>query len=214
MTDQLRESISALMDGEADELELKRILSLHHSAQDKDGISNTWSRYHLARDTMHNTVPESEFRHLDISQQVSMLISKEPLCVSEEKVSAQWWRPAAGFAVAASVAAAVVFTVQSVEYTNPGFNNGPLAAGQASVASRVYPVQGSSMQASTGGSSTTVGYQAIDQFPGNIAGSKAAADFEAQKRLEKYMLRHTENAALNNGQGMMSFARVVSFEEQ
>ena len=49
-------------------------------------------------------------------------------------------------------------------------------------------------------------------LPGGIAASRAAADQEAKNRLQKYMLRHTESAALNNGQGMISFARVASFE--
>lgn len=214
MTEQLQESISALMDGEADELELRRILSTAHSDEDNDAISRTWSRYHLARDAMHNTEQEAEFRHLDISRQVSMAIGQETVSVPKQQVLAQWWKPAAGFAVAASVAAAVVFGVQSVEQTVPGFNHGLPSAGQATVASRVYPVRGVSMQASAGDVSNRVRYQAFDQLPGDIDGSRAAADLEAQKRLQKYMLRHTENAALNNGQGMMSFARVASFEEQ
>jgi len=44
------------------------------------------------------------------------------------------------------------------------------------------------------------------------ATSQVVADLEAQKRLERYMLRHTERAALNNGQGMISYARIVSSE--
>jgi sigma-E factor negative regulatory protein RseA len=38
--------------------------------------------------------------------------------------------------------------------------------------------------------------------------ASANPDELAQQRLQHYLLRHTERAALNNGQGLISFARV------
>ena len=40
MSDQLRESISALMDGEADELELRRIMSTDND----ESVRSTWGQ--------------------------------------------------------------------------------------------------------------------------------------------------------------------------
>jgi sigma-E factor negative regulatory protein RseA len=234
MSDQLRESVSALMDGEADELELRRLLS----TENEESVKQTWARYHLVRDVIQDN-DTSAYRHLDISSQVSVAINQSDSGVGkidqlEATVGQQmgssgvndsladgnkapevaaWWRPMAGFAVAASVAMAVVVGVQTLD-TNvtPGFSSGLPIAGQATTTSRVYPVAGASMQAS-GGSGSAVRYQPVE-LPGDIAASRAAADLEARDRLEKYMLRHTEHAALNNGQGMISFARVASFDEK
>ncbi|ARN75352.1 sigma-E factor negative regulatory protein [Oceanicoccus sagamiensis] len=215
MSEHLRESVSALMDGEADELELRRLLA----AENADTVNRSWSNYHLVRDSLHSTEQSSEFRHLDISQQVSMAIAEESAAAGAAtdtvEKPARWWQPAAGFAVAASVAVVVVFGVQTVDQSSQGLNSSPAVAttvssSQAAVASRVYPVQAASMQASSTG---TVSLSS-GELPGDNAATKAAADIEAQKRLEKYILRHTERAALNNGQGVISFARVPSFEEQ
>ncbi len=211
MSEQLRESISVLMDGEADELELRRLLS-ELSDEHKQTVDKTWSRYHLARDVMQGNDQGLAYQHLDISKQVSAAINNEPLAVSDSpSVASKLFKPVAGFAVAASVAMAVVVGVQSVNSVGPDLN-GPTAA-QPALASRVYPVQGTSLQAAGGSASGGVNYHGTE-LPGGIALSRAAADLEAQKRLEKYILRHTERAALNNGQGMISFARVASYETE
>ena len=198
MSDQLRESVSALMDGEADELELRRLLS----AENDESVKETWARYHLARDVMQDN-DAGAYRHLDISSQVSIAINQSDSGVGDGEIdqvettasqqvndsglngslanggehskAAAWWRPVAGFAVAASVAMAVVVGVQTVD-TNvtPGFSSGLPVASQAAATSRVYPVVGASMQAS-GGSGSAVRYQPTE-LPGDIAASRAAAD--------------------------------------
>lgn len=206
MNDQLKESVSALMDGETDELELRRLLS-HEQGE---FIDRQWSRYHLVRDVIQDNDTAASFRHLDISQEVAAVVCQEGAS-SRPSIAAQWWRPVAGFAVAASVAMAVVVGVQSTKQLAPGFNP---EAGAAPVvaASKVYPVQGASLQAAEGNGGV-VTYRATE-LPGGLATSRAEADLEAQKRLDKYILRHTERAALNNSQGVISFARVASFESE
>ena len=204
MSEHLRESVSALMDGEADKLELRRLLA----AENTEAVNNIWSRYHLVRDSLQNTEQVDEFRHLDISQQITTAIAEET-AVTPQQANHPWWKPAAGFAVAASVAVAVVFGVQTAEQSNSGFNviaEGP----QPAVSSRAYPMQSVSMQASSAGAANLP----ANQLPGVAAASKAAANLEAQKHLEKYMLRHTERAALNNGQGVIPLARVTHIEDQ
>ncbi len=211
MSEHLRESVSALMDGEADDLELRRLLAAENTGK----VSGSWSRYHLVRDTLQNPGQDAEFRHLDISQQISIAIAEETETTTampeQSENSNPWWKPAAGFAVAASVAMVVVFGVQTVDQSSPTLNSNSIAVGSQPVtSSRVYPVQAASMQASSNGAVSL----SSSELPGDAAASKAAADLEAQKRLDKYILRHTERAALNNGQGVISFARVASFEEQ
>ncbi len=221
MSEQLRESVSALMDGEANELELRRLLSTT-TDEHVQVLDETWSRYHLLRDVMHNNTADVSFRQLDISAQLREAISAEPLSSAQDDVlsvstdqgikkgQSFFLKPLAGFAVAASVAVAVVVGIQSMNQFGPALS-APVAA-QPVLASRVYPVQGVSLQASEG-SAAAVSYRHTE-LPGGVASSRAAANLEAQKRFDKYMLRHTERAALNNGQGMISFARVASFESE
>lgn len=49
MDDRKKESISALMDDEANEIELQRLLS----KEDPEALLKTWSRYHLMRDALN-----------------------------------------------------------------------------------------------------------------------------------------------------------------
>jgi sigma-E factor negative regulatory protein RseA len=212
MSDQLRESLSALMDGEADELELRRLLS-EASLSHVDMVDKTWVSYQLVREVIQGgeqglSPQDRAYKHLDISRSVGAAIRNETQATRTDRPAmSALLKPLAGFAVAASVAVAVVLGVQSVAPVNSGMD--ATANTQPALASRVYPVQGASLQASAGGSA--VSYPSTE-MPGGIALSRSAADIEAKKRLEKYLLRHTEHAALNNGQGLIPYARVANFE--
>ena len=65
----LHESLSAVMDNEADELELRRVL-----AGDNPELRATWSRYQLARAAMHKELIEPR---LDIAAAVSAALADE-----------------------------------------------------------------------------------------------------------------------------------------
>ena len=49
MSEQLKESLSAVMDGEADEFEIRRVLN---EAADDPELRGVWERYHLVRSVM------------------------------------------------------------------------------------------------------------------------------------------------------------------
>ena len=198
MSKQWQESLSALVDDEADDLELRRILS----QQSPEQVNDLWSRYHRVKSLM-NDEAETKFTQLDISSQVSALVVDEPAHRSAQSSNANWWRPVASFAVAASVAVAVVVGVQ---YSTP---NGASVSPAATVASsRVYPA---AINGAVGNVTASAQVNTAAALP---SGSQLASTEDAEKRLEKYMLRHTQRAALNNNQGMMSFARVASFETE
>ena len=108
-------------------------------------------------------------------------------------------RPLASFAVAASVFAVVLVGSQFV-----GGGAGPadpVAADRASPTGMVNTLGGSAVRA---GYATT---------PLQRAAPVPASDYNAiaRERLERYMLQHTEEAALNAPQGMMPYARVATF---
>ena len=200
MNDQIRESLSALMDGEANELELERVLK--HS--DDELVRATWVRFHMASRTMQDG--ESRQSGIDISARVMAALNDEPEL--EIKPVARWMnflRPAASFAVAASVFATVL--VGSQFYGLLGVGG---AAGDAPVelANRVSTV---GMVNTLGGSAVRAGH-ALPAL--RAAPASRGTDFNrlARQRLQRFMLSHTEQASLNAPQGMMPYARVASFE--
>lgn len=72
MSDKSFESISALMDNQADDLELRRLLK---EMQTNDAIANKWSQFHLARDILHK---ESSFtRPIDLTARVRDALQAE-----------------------------------------------------------------------------------------------------------------------------------------
>ena len=201
MSEQLRESLSALMDGESEELELRRVLA----HKDTEMINKTWAGFHRSKDAMEGQV--SPFSDWDISSKVSAALANETIeVVTEKEAKAQsfWLKPVAGLAVAASVMMAVVVGVQSLHPAQTG-----MTGEQPALASRVYPA---AMSGGGGVGGVTVSAQ-VQQGVG-LPGAQAAADLATQQRLEKFMLLHTEHAALNNGKGLMPYARVASFEAE
>lgn len=68
MDERMRESISALMDNEANELELQRVLS----QRDQEELKTVWQDYHAIRDVVRNEAPMSF--SIDVSDAVSKAI--------------------------------------------------------------------------------------------------------------------------------------------
>ena len=100
------ESLSALMDGEAQELELRRLLQQLPS---DSALRAKWSRYQLASSILHKQ-SHSRATSFDFADAVQRAIQQE---VSVEKNTAGGWQKnAMRFAVAASVTLAVVTGVQ------------------------------------------------------------------------------------------------------
>lgn len=117
MTDRTIESVSALMDGEVEEFELRR--SLDKIAEDSEA-SERWRRYHVARSVMKGEAVAAV--DIDISGSVmAALNDEEPFTTSKEPSSEQktfrtsemFWKPLTSMAVAASVTAVVIFGAQN-----------------------------------------------------------------------------------------------------
>ncbi len=114
----LQESLSAVMDNEADELELRRVLN----AVDDNETRATWSRYQVARAAMHK---ELLLPKLDIAAAVSAALADEATPV---KVARGPWRSLGRLAVAASVTVAVLAGVRL--YNQDDISGAQLAAQQ------------------------------------------------------------------------------------
>lgn len=135
------ESLSALMDGEAEELEFRRILQW--LPQDAE-IRETWSRYQLAASILHkqNITP---LPSLDFANAVRSAIELEALGAHKpaaENLSAWklvWKKNLLSMATAASVALAIVTGVQ---WRNQGSDTQQIATTVPSPVTVKYQVNG------------------------------------------------------------------------
>ncbi len=103
-----RESLSALLDNEADDLELRRFLK---SCEQNPVLLETWERYSLAQSALHESVvPVSS----SLSGKIAAQIEKEAFLSSMAASPGRpaWQQGLAKMAIAASVAAVFMFAVQ------------------------------------------------------------------------------------------------------
>ncbi|MAM56674.1 MAG: anti-sigma factor [Salinicola sp.] len=107
---QVHESFSALMDNEADEFDLRRVLKRLDTASQE---SDTWRRYHLARSMMRRE--RDAIVDIDISGDVMAALADEPVPVREpagQPGKRHSFSMMGGAAVAAAVSLMVITGVQ------------------------------------------------------------------------------------------------------
>lgn len=194
MKEKQNESLSALMDGELDEMALHRVLK---DVENNPEMRDTWSRYHAGRDAMKGT--ESQFLHLDISGSVSAAIQNESMDSNENASNKSWFKAVAGLGIAASVTFAVVLGARF----NPLVETAPgqQLANQSEV-KMVKPSVQSLPSASM-----------IAQSPTNVENLDEEQLQQAQERLNSYLKQHAQDSALGQGRTAMPYARVVNFEK-
>jgi sigma-E factor negative regulatory protein RseA len=120
MSDKHNEQLSALVDSaEVDEAVLERMLK-------DDQQRSAWHRYQLAGAIIRNEAKAG--MPLDISAAVAAQVAEEPAIVAprarrswlKSAANDSWWRPAASFAVAASVALVTVIGVHNYQVSPTG----------------------------------------------------------------------------------------------
>lgn len=115
MSQNTRESLSALMDGESEELELRRVLK---ALPDDGDAADTWRRYHLARSLMQRD--HGVDISVDLSAGIMARLSDEPAPLVDDTREPAAARPARtprvslmrGAGVAAAVSLMVITGVQ------------------------------------------------------------------------------------------------------
>ncbi len=189
------ESLSALMDGESQELELRRLLQC---LPDDSELRAKWARYHAASSILHKDQYPPAFS-LGFADAVQVAIQKEQSFGLNSRESENlletdesWRKSAARFAVAASVALVVVTGVQwqqrmsATEHlaaTIPATKNATKAASLESVTTA--PLAGGKLLA---------------------AGMLMPA---GDKPYERYMQYNLEHASIETGRGIVPLAPVA-----
>lgn len=186
MTEQEQERLSALVD---DHLNRNEILTaLGRLAADAQQQA-TWNRYHLIGDAMRReTGPLVDSL---LAQRISRSIEAEPVVFAPaalKRPPAKWFRPAAGVAIAASVAA-LALTI-APQFINPeqGTPQTPAVA--------INPAPPAQLI-----------YVAEDGTRWELLGKP-----KVESRLNSYLVNHQEYAPAGNMKGIMPFASFVSYD--
>ena len=160
--ERLGESLSAVMDGEADDLALRRLIQ--DSATDPE-LAEKWEHYHLARDLIHGRgIPVSS----GFSERVAAAVYAETVPRAASVTRIGLTQQLVKFAVAATVAVVAVITLQS-EMNEPELPAASLSAAQTS----------RQPDAETPGQVFLAGSESVV--------SPAPVDPEAQRRLRVYI---------------------------
>jgi sigma-E factor negative regulatory protein RseA len=178
MSNQFDERFSALVDGE--EVQASEILS---RIQNDNELRQRWQRYHLVRDALTGHVEGQSLP--DISVQVSQALENEPTVLAPKpKVSRlkTVYKQASGFAVAATVAAVAVITVQQSQVAQT--NNAQIAAVD---------------NPSTNVQVTTVSHS-----------DNSRLDSAVESKLSGYLVQHNEYSVTAKMQGALPYMRIVS----
>ncbi|MCP1313839.1 MULTISPECIES: sigma-E factor negative regulatory protein [unclassified Halomonas] len=232
-----RESLSALMDGESDELELRRVLKALPGESD---AADTWRRYHLARSMMQRE--RSVDVSVDLSAGILARLQDEPAPLAEMPATASTQRPArVSFARGAGVAAAVsLMVITGVQFLNSDGSPRQASQGSSDLAStsidsgaQVQPVGLAASQADMpmfeptafrmNGQSGRSGFMNVSESaPGAPAATTAAQTFSAPtsamdsdqiRLLQTYLEQHAQGAAGGSGDSWMPLLRSSSAVE-
>ncbi|WP_028240503.1 RseA family anti-sigma factor [Stutzerimonas azotifigens] len=195
----LHESLSAVMDNEADELELRRVLADSGETE----LRSTWSRYQIARAAMHKELIEPR---LDIAAAVSAAIADEAAPVKPAEHKRSVWQNVGRIAVAASVTVAVL---AGVRLYNGGADSAPQMAQQAA-----QPAPSGLSVPQAQGPAMLAGYSEGEADAGQAAQDTTAVEGWHEQRLPEYVRQHAQQAAFGGSETALPYARAASMEER
>jgi len=215
--ERLEQSLSALMDGEATEMETHRLLK---AASEDPQLRERWKRYHMASASIKG---EPAITSVDYSAAISAAIDQEP--AHRTSALAVFAGSAGRFAIAASVALVAVFGVQQL--------NSPAGTSLLNSGSEISEFAGVETPAeSTGpaiqfpsGFQPTINARTVSVGGNNKSSQRIMPVLEFQQQsqqqikqqyseaelrayLNNVMTKHSSHAALNSNQGMLPFARL------
>ena len=218
----LAESISALMDNQASELELQRILKA--CDQDAD-VKATWSRYQIVSASLRGE--QVSVIGSDFAARISATIDEEAALVAQptavtKKSQQGWFYQLGRVALVASVAGGVVLGVNQMNVTDP-------VAGQIATNAIVAPTpiepavslpSGINSPAiNTRTVAVQTGYETRPQENRRVTfqplqANTVISDEEVSRYVNQMIKAHSDNAAMNSGQGVLPYARVIITDEE
>lgn len=235
MKDNLRESLSALMDNEGDELELRRVLK---TLDDSPDAAEVWRRYHLARSLMQRD------RGIDVSTDLSAgimtRIEAEPMPYASASDGPRHHGSlsfAGSAAVAAAVSLMVITGAQFYTSSEDVGTSSEVASGTSNGTNGISNGMGTGVQPASSvnadisavrsaanlplfqtSSMPSDGLMAVgvdNEQPMFMAPNQRQsqrADLEQARLLQSYLERHAEGAAYRSGEAWMPLLRASGQE--
>lgn len=223
----LAESISALMDNQASELELQRVLKA--SEQDAD-VKATWSRYQITSAVIRGeqTPVLSSFVISDFSSRLSAAIEAEETysgattSSGSTKTQQGWLYQLGRVALVASVAGGMVLGVN--QFNSSSVDNSQIASNVAPVSAPIettvsLPSGINSPLINTRNVAMQTGYETRPQENRRVMfqprqATPVVSDEEVSRYVNQMIKAHSDNAAMNSGQGVLPYARVIITDEE
>ncbi len=206
----LRESLSALVDGEASDMEVRRLLK---QAGSDSEIRESWRRYHLVRALLKSDPDINP--HVDLSQRISAAIEQEDSLQARGRLK-QWTGKVGKVAIAASVTCAFILGVQQFAPQGQQAPAQMAAASESPLAEQV----GLPDRVPTGFelppfAARTVSTDAATR-KNTLPLRDSSASYEArlqhnralQNHFDQLLLRHAERSSSNGSMGLIPFARI------
>ena len=214
------ESVSALVDAENSELDLRRILK---ESPENDELKRVWHRYHLAGEIMRGERQASaNAQAIDLGFLAGIqeaIADDVPADVVKSSSRFLAWRNGLGkFAVAASVAFGVLIGFQYISPSSDVAGANTLANNEAPLPGPVVPagfvlpsLSARTVSSLEGRVSSGLVPVAVPLRSSTVAPTWAPTSEEEaalQQRLRRIMLKHAESSAASGGLGVLPFARL------
>ncbi|MFZ1837758.1 MAG: sigma-E factor negative regulatory protein [Dokdonella sp.] len=196
MSQQIREQLSTLMDGE---LARDETLFLMRSLQQKDELANSWSNYHLTRQVLRRQ--DVFLLPADFSQRILSQLEDERVHVAH---AGRWLRWAGGGAIAASVA------VVALLFSGPRGGQGDVPG--EPLAASANAIQQPALMATPrpGEFRAPLISPALDVQPASVSTQGfASPSAPIDPRLQSYLIRHYDAAAGNGQSAMLPYVLLV-----
>ncbi len=192
MSDKAEERLSALMDDELVDFEQ----DLDY-LEESDSLKQRWMRYHLIRDVVSGHVPDTLVPDFDLAARITAALEHEPTILAPHRFfqPRQLMKQAAGLAIAATVSAIAIISIQS-----PTTGVTPLATADR---------QGANLIAfnSEGRNAKRTELVSLPAAARHI--HSPAINRASTSKFSGYLLNHNEYAASANIQGMLPYMRIV-----
>lgn len=187
MDDRLRETLSAMMDDQADELAVRRVLS-HH---DQQAVRDQWQRWQRIRDVIHEA-PHGD-TVIDVRAAVRNSLEQTEVAQAEQRQAirrrqAPWrWSAVAMIAAGVAIGFGAGSNWDMVTRNNPGALVSVQAGAPLATTSAGTPVP-------------EVTLQALNQ--------------RQKEQISRYLLEHAQYNSMGGGPGTLGYARVTSVSGQ
>lgn len=201
MNNDIKEQLSALLD---DELSIDDISGTSARISSSDELRGTWDRYHLIGDVMRGE--GVRLSGPSVADQVKLQLQSEPPIlaapkqpVARDRSENRWLRPAAGAALAASVAVVAVYSLQSPTGSSPVVPSTRVV----SVSDGISP-------------GTSVSVNSDNAVRDNAVRSgtrwKNLSEPGLESRLNRYLVNHNEYASPGGVNGFLPYTSFVSYD--